>query len=90
MAAAAAAAAAATAAAAVTTAGATVAAAAAPKLGWLGLGIMGRPMVQNLVKGGHTVNVWNRTAAKAQDLKTALPPGTINVCVRWRALEVFG
>jgi glutamyl-tRNA reductase len=61
---------------------AAAAAGGAAKLGWLGLGIMGRPMVHNLVKGGHTVHVWNRTAAKAHDLKAACPPGAVTVCVR--------
>ena len=32
---------------------------------FLGLGIMGRPMASNLVKAGHEVTVWNRTAGKA-------------------------
>jgi 3-hydroxyisobutyrate dehydrogenase/2-hydroxy-3-oxopropionate reductase len=31
---------------------------------FLGLGIMGRPMASNLVKAGHEVTVWNRTAGK--------------------------
>jgi 3-hydroxyisobutyrate dehydrogenase len=31
------------------------------KIGFIGLGIMGRGMVQNLLKAGHTVQVWNRT-----------------------------
>lgn len=35
------------------------------KLGYLGLGIMGLPMTLNLLKAGHAVKVWNRTAAKA-------------------------
>lgn len=35
------------------------------KIGWIGLGNMGDPMSQNLVKAGHEVMVWNRTRAKA-------------------------
>jgi 3-hydroxyisobutyrate dehydrogenase len=38
-------------------------------LGWIGLGRMGEAMVKRLLKGGHAVNVWNRTAAKAEPLK---------------------
>ena len=40
----------------------------ADSLGWIGLGRMGEAMVKRLLKGGHTVNVWNRTAAKAEPL----------------------
>lgn len=32
---------------------------------FLGLGVMGGPMAGHLAKSGHTVTVWNRTAAKA-------------------------
>eukprot|EP00160_Parvularia_atlantis_P015619 Unigene4547_Nuclearia_a/m.13896 Unigene4547_Nuclearia_a/g.13896 ORF Unigene4547_Nuclearia_a/g.13896 Unigene4547_Nuclearia_a/m.13896 type:complete len:300 (-) Unigene4547_Nuclearia_a:39-938(-) len=56
-----------------------MAAANAAKVGWLGLGIMGRPMVQNVIKGGHAVNVWSRTASKAQELKAANAAGMVNV-----------
>jgi len=31
----------------------------------LGLGIMGEPMARNLIRAGHTLRVWNRTASKA-------------------------
>ncbi len=34
------------------------------RVAFLGLGIMGRPMAANLVKGGHQVTVWNRTPGK--------------------------
>jgi 3-hydroxyisobutyrate dehydrogenase-like beta-hydroxyacid dehydrogenase len=33
----------------------------AMRVAFLGLGIMGRPMAENLVKAGHEVTVWNRT-----------------------------
>lgn len=35
------------------------------RIAFLGLGIMGRPMASNLVKAGHEVYVWNRTARQA-------------------------
>ena len=35
------------------------------RIGFLGLGIMGRPMAQNLAKAGHDVKVWNRTPGRA-------------------------
>lgn len=38
------------------------------KVGFIGLGQMGAAMAANLVKAGHTVTVYNRTAAKAQAL----------------------
>jgi 3-hydroxyisobutyrate dehydrogenase-like beta-hydroxyacid dehydrogenase len=38
------------------------------KLGFLGLGVMGRPMAMNLLRAGHTVTVWNRTRSKADQL----------------------
>ena len=34
------------------------------KIGFLGLGIMGTGMVNNLLKSGHEVTVWNRTPSK--------------------------
>ena len=36
------------------------------KIAFLGLGNMGLPLARHLVKGGHEVVVWNRTAAKAE------------------------
>ena len=35
------------------------------RIGWIGLGTMGEPMVHNLLKAGHEVTVYNRTVAKA-------------------------
>ncbi|GAA4803368.1 NAD(P)-dependent oxidoreductase [Olivibacter ginsenosidimutans] len=40
----------------------------AETIGWVGLGNMGFPMARNLLKGGYTVNVYNRTASKADVL----------------------
>src|SRR5260221_12334545 len=36
------------------------------KVAFLGLGVMGFPMAGHLVKAGHEVTVYNRTAAKAE------------------------
>jgi 2-hydroxy-3-oxopropionate reductase len=41
------------------------------RIGFIGLGIMGKPMAGHLLKAGHTVTVWNRTAPKAADLVKA-------------------
>ena len=38
------------------------------KLGWIGLGRMGEAMVKRLMASGHKVDVWNRTASKAEPL----------------------
>ena len=38
----------------------------AQKIGWIGVGRMGTPMVERLLKAGHQVTVWNRTRAKAE------------------------
>ncbi len=40
-------------------------------IGFIGLGIMGRPMALNLVKAGHSVTVYNRTKDKAEPLRKA-------------------
>jgi 3-hydroxyisobutyrate dehydrogenase-like beta-hydroxyacid dehydrogenase len=39
-----------------------------PTIGFIGLGLMGKPMARNLLKAGFPLVVWNRTAAKAEDL----------------------
>ncbi|MFH2051906.1 MAG: NAD(P)-dependent oxidoreductase [bacterium] len=41
------------------------------KLGFLGLGIMGAPMARNLLKAGHSLHVWNRTADRSAPLAAA-------------------
>jgi len=41
------------------------------KIGFIGLGIMGRPMALNLLKGGHPVTVWARRAESMQALLDA-------------------
>ena len=37
-------------------------------IGFLGAGLMSVPMIENLLDDGHTVTVWNRTAAKTASL----------------------
>lgn len=39
-----------------------------PKVGLIGLGLMGSPMARNLLKAGFPLTVWNRTRAKAEKL----------------------
>ncbi|MDP4594040.1 MAG: NAD(P)-dependent oxidoreductase, partial [Beijerinckiaceae bacterium] len=38
------------------------------RLGWIGMGRMGTPMAELLLKAGHDVSLWNRTKSKAQPL----------------------
>jgi len=38
------------------------------QIGFIGLGIIGRSMVKNLVEKGHSVAVWNRTTERAETL----------------------
>ncbi|KAL6005954.1 Glyoxylate/succinic semialdehyde reductase 2, chloroplastic [Asimina triloba] len=38
------------------------------RIGFLGMGIMGSPMAQNLIKAGCDVTVWNRTKSKCDHL----------------------
>src|SRR6202451_3137476 len=39
-----------------------------PTVGLIGLGLMGKPMGRNLLKAGFPLVVWNRTAARAEEL----------------------
>jgi L-serine 3-dehydrogenase (NAD+) len=41
------------------------------RVAFLGLGAMGLPMCENILKGGFALTVWNRTAAKADPLIAA-------------------
>jgi 3-hydroxyisobutyrate dehydrogenase len=52
------------------------------KIGWIGLGTMGNPMSQQLIKAGYLVTVYNRTkekedAIKAQGATTAPTPSAL-------------
>src|SRR5262249_4377341 len=38
------------------------------RIGWIGIGRMGFPMAERLIKAGHDVSIWNRTRAKAEPL----------------------
>jgi len=41
------------------------------RIGFIGLGLMGRPMALNLIKGGHQLYVWGRREASTAPLKEA-------------------
>ena len=55
------------------------------RIGWIGIGRMGFPMAERLLKAGHNVHVWNRTRNKADPLAakgailTDRPAGLDNV-----------
>jgi 3-hydroxyisobutyrate dehydrogenase len=38
------------------------------QIGWIGMGRMGFPMAERLLKAGYQVSIWNRTRAKAEPL----------------------
>ena len=40
-------------------------------IGWIGLGRMGAPMVEKIIKAGYKVKIWNRTKSKADSLVKA-------------------
>jgi 3-hydroxyisobutyrate dehydrogenase len=59
------------------------------RVGWIGLGNMGIPMVRNLLKAGFPVTVYNRTASKADALEAegaarAVSPGDL-----WASSDVL-
>src|ERR1700721_1633492 len=39
------------------------------KIGGIGMGRMGFPMAERLIKAGHDVSIWNRTRSKAEPLE---------------------
>lgn len=41
------------------------------RIGFIGLGVMGKPMAVNLLKAGHKLTVWNRTLSKTGELSAA-------------------
>ncbi|MBB1648991.1 MULTISPECIES: NAD(P)-dependent oxidoreductase [Delftia] len=52
------------------------------EIGFIGAGLMGAPMIRRLIDAGHSVRVWNRTAAKAEALRehgaeVVLYPGAV-------------
>jgi 3-hydroxyisobutyrate dehydrogenase len=38
------------------------------RIGWIGMGRMGYPMAERLLKAGYDVSIWNRTRSKAEPL----------------------
>ncbi|HEX2186134.1 MAG TPA: NAD(P)-binding domain-containing protein, partial [Chloroflexota bacterium] len=38
------------------------------RVGYIGLGLMGKPMARNILRAGYPLTVYNRTRSKAEDL----------------------
>jgi 2-hydroxy-3-oxopropionate reductase len=58
------------------------------KVGFIGLGIMGRPMALNLLKAGHEVTVWARRAESMQPLLDAGAMGAASPAEVARGVDV--
>lgn len=58
------------------------------RIGWVGLGNMGTPMVRNLMKAGFEVSVYNRTAARAAPLQEAGAAVVANAAGLWEVADV--
>src|SRR4051794_12189431 len=42
-----------------------------PRIGFVGLGIIGRPMAHNLLRAGYSLTVWNRSPGPVAELQAA-------------------
>lgn len=60
------------------------------KIGFIGIGIMGKSMVRNLMKAGYEVAVYNRTKSKAEDVvaEGALWCDTVAQCAAGRDVVI--
>jgi 3-hydroxyisobutyrate dehydrogenase len=58
------------------------------RIGWIGLGNMGVPMVRNLMRAGFEVTVYNRTAAKAAPLQAAGAGVVASAAALWEVSDV--
>ena len=59
------------------------------KIGWIGLGNMGVPMVKNLLKAGFEVTVYNRTVAKAAPLQEAGAKLAVSPAALWDVADTI-
>ena len=65
-----------------------------PRIGYLGVGLMGGPMVERLLQAGFEVTVWNRTRAKLAPFveagaREAATPADLIRCLLFRGLFVI-
>jgi 2-hydroxy-3-oxopropionate reductase len=54
------------------------------KIGFIGLGIMGRPMALNLLRGGHALSVWAR---RAESMRPLLEAGAVSTASAGEAVR---
>lgn len=61
-----------------------------PKIGFIGLGIMGKPMAKNLIKAGYSLIVHNRSQAPVDELVKdgAQPAKSPNDVVQWSKIVI--
>lgn len=59
------------------------------RVGWIGLGLIGKPMAKRLVDAGYPVTIWNRTASKADDLKSLGARAAATPCEAAAAADVL-
>jgi 3-hydroxyisobutyrate dehydrogenase len=59
------------------------------RIGWIGLGNMGVPMVRNLLKAGFPVTVYNRTESKADALVTEGAARVVEPGELWEKVDVL-
>lgn len=54
------------------------------RISWIGVGIMGKAMVRNLMKAGYEVHIYARHPEKVADVVSegAVPHGSIAECVK--------
>src|SRR3989304_6279348 len=52
------------------------------RIGFIGLGIMGRPMARNLLRAGYPLTVWNRSRPVPIDMSTISPEVTRAIAAR--------
>lgn len=58
------------------------------RVGYVGLGLMGNPMSKNLIKAGHEVTVWNRTASRMDELVEAGAKAAASAAEAARSSEI--
>jgi 2-hydroxy-3-oxopropionate reductase len=68
------------------------------RLGFVGIGYMGRPIAQRLLQSGFRLTAYNRHRAKAEELvryggkvaeSVAEPPAVTSCCRAWRVMKLF-
>ena len=59
-----------------------------PNIGWIGLGVMGSPMVFNLVSAGYPVSVFSRTKSKAVTVLEAGARWVDDICQLSRTSDI--